>query len=114
MISARPPSSGTTATGSRNRWGGSSAAPQNAATDPTAASPMAVGSRGALRSAGGASVKVSSDMTRPAAAMPATIQNSGRQAGNEAWGPPTSGPAVTAPNRHMFMIIADQRSLSAG
>ena len=46
---------------------------------------MATGSRGALRSAGGASENVSSDITSPAKAMPATIQNSGRQAWNEAW-----------------------------
>jgi hypothetical protein len=62
----------------------SSEAPQNAATDPAAARPRAAGSRGAARSAGGASWKVRSDMARPAAAMPATIQNSGRHAWNDA------------------------------
>jgi hypothetical protein len=62
----------------------SSAAPQNAATEPVAASPMASPSRGAAGSAGGASWNVSSDITRPAAAIPATIQNSGRQPWNDA------------------------------
>jgi hypothetical protein len=61
----------------------SSEAPQNEATDPAAAKPRAAGSRGAARPAGGASWKVSSDMARPAA-MPATIQNSGRHAWNDA------------------------------
>ena len=75
-----PTISGMTATGSRNRWVSSSEAPQNAATEPVAARPMASPSLGALGSAGGASWKVSSDISRPAAAIPATIQNSGRHA----------------------------------
>jgi hypothetical protein len=92
----------------------SSDAPQNAATEPVAARPMATPSRGALGSAGGASWKVSSDISRPAAAIPVTIQNSGRQAWNDACAPPTSGPAATAPKMHMFKITAVQRSLAAG
>ncbi len=92
----------------------SSAAPKNAATEPVAASPMATGSRGALRSAGGASENVSSDITSPAKAMPATIQNSGRQAWNEAWAPPMSGPAATAPKMHRLKITAVERSLPTG
>jgi len=92
----------------------SSAAPQNAATEPVAASPMAAGSRGALRSAGGASENVSRDITSPAKAMPATIQNSGRQAWNEAWAPPMSGPAATAPKIHRLKITAVERSLDTG
>jgi hypothetical protein len=92
----------------------SSAAPQNAATAPVAARPMASRSRGALGSAGGASWKVSTDISRPAAAIPATIQNSGRQAWNDAWAPPISGPAVTAPKMHRFKITAVQRSLRTG
>ena len=113
-MSTSPTISGITATGSRNRCVNSSAAPQNAATEPTAARPMAIPSRGALGSAGGASWKVSSDISRPAAAIPATIQNSGRHAWNDAWAPPTSGPAATAPNMQMFRITAVQRSLACG
>ena len=92
----------------------SSAAPQNAASEPMAASPTAQPSQGAVRSAGGASSKVSSDSSSATTATPATIQNSGRQAWNDAWAPPISGPAATAPKMHMFMIIAVQRSLAAG
>jgi hypothetical protein len=75
---------------------------------------MASGSRGALGSAGGASWNVSSDIRRAAKAMPATIQNSGRQAWNEAWAPPMSGPAATAPKMHRLKITAVARSLDAG
>jgi len=46
--------------------------------------------------------------------MPATIQNSGRQAWNEAWAPPMSGPAATAPKMHRLKITAVARSLDAG
>ncbi len=102
------------ATGSRNAWVVSSDAPQNAATEPPAARAMARLSLGALRSAGGASSKVSRASMRPRTATPAAIQNSGRQAWNEAWAPPISGPAATAPKMHMFMIIVVQRSLAAG
>ena len=113
-ISTTPTSSGTMATGSRNRWVSSSEVPQKAATEPVAARPMASPSRGAVRSAAGASWNVSSDISRPSAAMPATIQNSGRQAWNDACAPPTSGPAATAPKMQMLKITAVQRSLAAG
>jgi hypothetical protein len=114
MISTSPPSSGTTATGSRNLWEVSSDAPQNAATEPPAASAIALPSHGAVRSAGGASWNVSSDNSSASTAMPAMIQNSGRQAWNDACAPPISGPAATAPKMHMSKMIVVQRSLDAG
>ena len=52
-ISARPPNSGSAVTGDQKWWEVSSEAPKNAAIDPTAARPMASGSLGAERSAGG-------------------------------------------------------------
>src|SRR6185312_3801812 len=64
--------------------------------------------------AGGASSKVSSDSASATTATPATTQNSGRQAWNDAWAPPISGPAATAPKMHMSKIVTVQRSLSAG
>src|SRR5215475_15973480 len=102
------------ATGLANPGVSSCDVPVNAATEPTAARLMAAQSRGALRSAGGASVKVSSDITRPAAAIPVTIQKSGRQAWNDAWAPPISGPAAIAPKMHRLKITAVQRSLAVG
>ena len=113
-ISAIPTSSGTTATGSKNPCVSSCAAPKKASTEPDAASPIAIGSRGALRSAGGASENVSSENTSPRKAIPATIQNSGRQAWNDAWAPPMSGPAATAPKMQRLKITAVWRSFRTG
>ena len=48
------------------------------------------------------------------AEIPATIQNSGRQAFASACRPPMNGPSATAPKMHMFMITAVSRSLFAG
>src|ERR1700745_4152921 len=114
MISISPPSSGPMATGFKNAWVVNSEAPQNAATEPAVAKAMALPSRGALRLTGGASSKVSRASISARTAMPAAIQNSGRQAWNEAWAPPMSGPAATAAKMHIFMIIDVQSSLSAG
>ena len=91
-----------------------SEAPKKAATQPTAASATGRGFRGALRSAGGASWKVSNDSSSAAPAMPATTQNSGRQPFAWAWTPPTSGPSATAPKMQTFRIIAVQRNLDTG
>src|ERR1700761_2194801 len=102
------------ATGLKNPWLVSSEAPQKAAIAPAAASPMALASRGAAGLAGGASSKVSKAMIRASTATPAAIQNSGRQPCDEAWAPPISGPAATAPKMHMFMIIVVQRSIFGG
>ena len=44
--------------------------------------------------------------------IPATIQNSGRQAWALAWIPPITGPSATAPKMQTFMIIAVQRNFS--
>ena len=84
------------------------------AAQPTAASPMAHRSRGASRSAGGASSNVSAAITRASSAIAATIQNSGRHACASACTPPMNGPSATAPNTHMFMITAVWRSFSFG
>ncbi len=92
----------------------SSEAPKNAATQPLVASPRASGSRGLLRSAGGTSSKVKSESTSAASAIPAMIQNSGRQACAEAWTPPMNGPSATAPKMQRFKMIAVQRALVTG
>ena len=92
----------------------SSEAPKKAATQPTAASPIAGRSRGESGLAGGASSKVSTASTSATAETPATIQKSGRQAFDSACRPPMNGPSATAPKMHMFMITAVSRSLFAG
>ncbi len=111
-ISTRPTISGRSVTGPRKRWVSSSEAPKNAAAHPDAARPIATGSRGASRSAGGASSNVNSESRSAASEIPATIQNSGRHA----WALPGSrrstGPSATAPKMQTFMIIAVQRNFS--
>ena len=46
--------------------------------------------------------------------MPATTQNSGRQACDPACSPPMNGPRATAPKMHMFMITAVVRKRARG
>ena len=113
-ISARPVSIGAVALTSLKPWVVSWAAPMNAAAQPTAARAMAVRSVGALGSAGGASSNVRTAISSASRAIPATIQNSGRQAWASACTPPRNGPSATAPNTHMFMMTAVLRSLSRG
>ncbi len=86
----------------------------NAAAQPTDASAIAVRSRGASRSAGGASSNVNAAMISATSAIAATIQNSGRQAFDSACTPPMNGPRATAPKTHMFMITAVWRSFWRG
>jgi hypothetical protein len=113
-IKTRPAISGATVRASRNRWVSSSEAPKNAATQPLVASPRASGSLGALRFSGGVSSKVKSDSTSAASAVPAVIQNNGRQACADAWTPPTNGPSATAPKMQRFRMITVQRALDTG
>src|SRR5487761_1618604 len=114
MIVASPPSSGTITTGFEKEWLAGCEATKKAATQPTAASPIASGSRGASGLAGGASSTVNMASTSAAPEMAAMIQKSGRQAFDCACTPPTNGPNATAPNMHMFMITAVSRSLFGG
>ncbi len=84
------------------------------APQPTAASPIAQRSRGASRSAGGASSNVNTASRSASDAIPATIQNSGRHACASACAPPTNGPIATAPKTHMFMMTAVWRRRAFG
>ena len=113
-MTATPPTSGRITSGSKKRWLVSSDTPKKAATHPTTASPIAGKSRGESGLAGGESSNVKTVNRRATAAIPATIQNSGRQAFDSACRPPMKGPSATAPKMHMFMITTVMRSLSGG